>query len=71
MGDALSPDKWISLAKGCQDAGCDILELNFLALMDTQSVVDEQRLARMQIMRPKLPVGWWSVMSFRFHLSLN
>jgi dihydropyrimidine dehydrogenase (NAD+) subunit PreA len=29
MGDACSPDKWISLAKGCQDAGCDILELNF------------------------------------------
>lgn len=29
MGDARSPDEWLSLAKGCQDAGADLLELNF------------------------------------------
>ena len=29
MGTADSPDEWISLARGCQDAGADLLELNF------------------------------------------
>ncbi len=29
MGDARSPDEWLSLARGCQDAGADLLELNF------------------------------------------
>lgn len=29
MGDARSPDEWLALAKGCQDAGADLLELNF------------------------------------------
>lgn len=29
MGNADSPDQWISLARGCQDAGVDLLELNF------------------------------------------
>jgi len=29
MGDAGSPDQWLDLAKGCQDAGADLLELNF------------------------------------------
>jgi dihydropyrimidine dehydrogenase (NAD+) subunit PreA len=29
MGDARSPDDWITLAKGCQEAGADFLELNF------------------------------------------
>ena len=29
MGDARSPDNWILLAKGCQEAGADLLELNF------------------------------------------
>jgi dihydropyrimidine dehydrogenase (NAD+) subunit PreA len=29
MGDARSPDDWLTLAKGCQDAGADLLELNF------------------------------------------
>jgi dihydropyrimidine dehydrogenase (NAD+) subunit PreA len=29
MGDARSADEWISLARGCQDAGADLLELNF------------------------------------------
>jgi dihydropyrimidine dehydrogenase (NAD+) subunit PreA len=29
MGDARSPDDWLTLAKGCQEAGADLLELNF------------------------------------------
>lgn len=29
MGDAASPDQWIELALGCQEAGADLLELNF------------------------------------------
>lgn len=29
MGDARSPDQWISMARGCQEAGADMLELNF------------------------------------------
>jgi dihydropyrimidine dehydrogenase (NAD+) subunit PreA len=29
MGTANSPDEWLSLARGCQDAGADLLELNF------------------------------------------
>lgn len=29
MGNADSPDEWLSLARGCQDAGADLLELNF------------------------------------------
>jgi dihydropyrimidine dehydrogenase (NAD+) subunit PreA len=29
MGNAESPDEWLSLARGCQDAGVDLLELNF------------------------------------------
>lgn len=29
MGSADSPDQWLSLARGCQDAGADLLELNF------------------------------------------
>ena len=29
MGAADSPDQWLSLARGCQDAGADLLELNF------------------------------------------
>ncbi len=29
MGDAGSPDQWLDLARGCQDAGADLLELNF------------------------------------------
>lgn len=29
MGSADSPDQWLSLAHGCQDAGADLLELNF------------------------------------------
>jgi dihydropyrimidine dehydrogenase (NAD+) subunit PreA len=29
MGDAKSADPWLELALGCQDAGVDILELNF------------------------------------------
>ncbi len=29
MGGADSPDQWLSLAQGCQDAGADLLELNF------------------------------------------
>lgn len=29
MGDARSSDEWLSLARGCQDAGADLLELNF------------------------------------------
>jgi dihydropyrimidine dehydrogenase (NAD+) subunit PreA len=29
MGDSHSPDEWLTLAKGCQDAGADLLELNF------------------------------------------
>ncbi len=29
MGTADSPDQWLSLARGCQDAGADLLELNF------------------------------------------
>ena len=29
MGPAALPDEWISLALGCQDAGADLLELNF------------------------------------------
>jgi dihydropyrimidine dehydrogenase (NAD+) subunit PreA len=29
MGDARSRDPWVELALGCQDAGADILELNF------------------------------------------
>jgi dihydroorotate dehydrogenase (subfamily 1) family protein len=29
MGAANSPDEWLSLALGCQDAGADLLELNF------------------------------------------
>jgi dihydropyrimidine dehydrogenase (NAD+) subunit PreA len=29
MGTADSPDQWLSLARGCQDAGVDLLELNF------------------------------------------
>ena len=29
MGAANSPDEWLSLARGCQDAGADLLELNF------------------------------------------
>lgn len=29
MGSADSPDEWLSLARGCQDAGVDLLELNF------------------------------------------
>ncbi len=29
MGTADAPDKWLSLARGCQDAGADLLELNF------------------------------------------
>lgn len=28
MGDARSPDDWLFLARGCQDAGVDLLELN-------------------------------------------
>lgn len=29
MGDASSPQQWLELARGCQDAGADLLELNF------------------------------------------
>lgn len=29
MGAGDSPDQWLSLARGCQDAGADLLELNF------------------------------------------
>ena len=29
MGSVDSPDEWLSLARGCQDAGADLLELNF------------------------------------------
>ena len=29
MGTADSPEQWLSLARGCQDAGADLLELNF------------------------------------------
>ena len=29
MGDARSPEQWLALARGCQDAGADMLELNF------------------------------------------
>jgi dihydropyrimidine dehydrogenase (NAD+) subunit PreA len=29
MGDARSPDDWLFLAKGCQEAGADLIELNF------------------------------------------
>ncbi|MBN2542787.1 NAD-dependent dihydropyrimidine dehydrogenase subunit PreA [bacterium] len=29
MGDARSPDQWIELGIGCQEAGADFLELNF------------------------------------------
>lgn len=29
MGDALSPEDWLYLARGCRDAGADMLELNF------------------------------------------
>ncbi|KIH76873.1 dihydropyrimidine dehydrogenase (NAD+) subunit PreA [Geoalkalibacter ferrihydriticus] len=29
MGAADSPEQWLSLARGCQDAGADLLELNF------------------------------------------
>ncbi len=29
MGDAVHPEPWIELALGCQDAGCDLIELNF------------------------------------------
>ena len=29
MGDALHPGPWLELALGCQDAGCDLVELNF------------------------------------------
>ncbi len=29
MGDARQPGPWLELALGCQDAGCDLLELNF------------------------------------------
>jgi dihydropyrimidine dehydrogenase (NAD+) subunit PreA len=29
MGDARSPDDWLALARGCQEAGADLLELNF------------------------------------------
>lgn len=29
MGDALAPDRWLDLARGCQEAGADMLELNF------------------------------------------
>ncbi len=29
MGNTTSPDEWIYLALGCQDAGADLLELNF------------------------------------------
>jgi dihydropyrimidine dehydrogenase (NAD+) subunit PreA len=29
MGDARDPDDWLFLARGCQDAGADLLELNF------------------------------------------
>ncbi len=29
MGSTGSPDAWLSLARGCQDAGADLLELNF------------------------------------------
>jgi len=29
MGDARSPDDWLFLARGCQEAGADLLELNF------------------------------------------
>jgi dihydropyrimidine dehydrogenase (NAD+) subunit PreA len=29
MGKADSPEEWLSLARGCQDAGADLLELNF------------------------------------------
>lgn len=29
MGAANSPEEWLSLALGCQDAGADLLELNF------------------------------------------
>lgn len=29
MGDARQPEPWLELALGCQDAGCDLLELNF------------------------------------------
>jgi len=29
MGDARSPEDWYALARGCQDAGADLLELNF------------------------------------------
>ncbi len=29
MGDARSADDWLSLAQGCQEAGADLLELNF------------------------------------------
>ena len=29
MGDARSPAQWLELAQGCQEAGADLLELNF------------------------------------------
>lgn len=29
MGDARSPEQWIDLARGCQEAGAEMLELNF------------------------------------------
>lgn len=29
MGDARSPEDWLMLARGCQEAGVDLLELNF------------------------------------------
>ena len=29
MGDAVHPEPWLDLALGCQDAGCDLVELNF------------------------------------------
>ncbi|MFH1877518.1 MAG: NAD-dependent dihydropyrimidine dehydrogenase subunit PreA [Candidatus Omnitrophota bacterium] len=29
MGDAKSGEQWVRLASGCQDAGCDMIELNF------------------------------------------
>ncbi len=29
MGDAKAEDQWIELARGCQDAGVDLIELNF------------------------------------------
>lgn len=29
MGDASTPEQWLTLARGCQSAGADMLELNF------------------------------------------